>query len=179
MDSELSNRIQPVEKLIEIIFEKKYFLNKDKIKSLNNINNNSHNKGYINKNMNIKEENLYEDNNLYLLFYILTLDIYPCLQKCIICILTNIINKYTYETFVKMFDQKEELFDIVLFVFKISIFDVKIFALNLLFLIEQKNKGKNLNNKDKKIFLQNEILPFFCLMKLILCLQKKVKKKMN
>ena len=163
MDSELFNRIQPLEKLIEIIFEKNYKLNKEKLKSLNNNINNTQNKGHSNKNIIITDEDLYYENNLYLLFYLLTFDISPCLQKSIICLLTNIIKKYSYEKFVNIFDKKEELFDIVLFVFKSSIFDVKIHALNLLFLIEQNNKGKNLEDNDKKIFFKNEILPFFLL----------------
>ena len=163
MDSELFNRIQPLEKLIEIILEKIYKLNKEKLKNYNDNIINTHNKSHSNKNLIITDENIYCENNLYLLFYLLTFDISPCLQKSIICLLTNIIKKYSYEIFVKIFDKKEELFDIVLFVFKSSIFDVKIHALNLLFLIEQNNKEKNLEDNDKKIFFKNEILPFFLL----------------
>ena len=163
IDTELPNRIQSLEKLIYIIFEKNYQLNKDKLINANNTANNIHQKKNISKNIITTEDNIYLDNNLYLLFYLLTFDISPCLQKSIICLLTELISKYSYDVFIKIFDKKEELFDIILYVFKISIFDVKIDSLNLLFLIEQNNKGKNLENKDKQIFLQNEILPIFLL----------------
>ena len=163
MDPELFNRIQPLEKLIDIIFEKNYQLNKNKLKNMNNNANNIYQKGHSNKNLIITDENTLIDNNLYLLFYVLTLDISPCLQKSIICLLTDLIQKYSYDIFIKIYDKQEELFDIILYVFKISIFDVKIDALNLLFIIEQNSKGKNLENKDKQIFFKNEILPIFLL----------------
>ena len=96
MGSELFNRIQPLEKLIEINFEKNFKLNKDKLKNSNNNINNTHNKGHSTKNLISPDENFYYDNNLYLLFYLLTFDISPCLQKSIICLLTNIIKSYSY-----------------------------------------------------------------------------------
>ena len=161
IDGELSSRIKPIEKLFEIIFEKKYKLIQEKKNIISANNSIIHNKNINNKNIINSDENIYENNNLYYLFYLLCFDISPCLQKSIICLLTNIIEKYSYESFVKIFDKKEELFDIVLFVFKTSIFDVKIHSLNLLLLIEENNKGKNLNDNDKKTFFQNEIIPIF------------------
>ena len=160
MDSELSNRIQPIEKLIEILFDKKY-KNYQEIKNKNNNNiSDTNNRSHSTKNLSVLDVN-YQNNNLYYFFYLLTFDISPCIQKSIICLLINLIKSFTYSDFVKLFDKKEELFDIVLYVFKTSIFDVKINALNLLFLIEQNNKGKNLNINDKRIFFKNEILPIF------------------
>ena len=163
MDGELSSRIEPIANLFEIIFEKKYKLIQEKINIINNNNSAIHNKNNNNKNIINSDENIYENNNLYYLFYLLSFDISPCLQKSIICLLTKMIEKYSYENFVKIFDKKEELFDIVLFVFKNSIFDVKIHSLNLLLLIEENNKGKNLNDNDKMTFFQNEIIPIFLL----------------
>ena len=131
MDPELSNRIEPIEKLFEIIFKKKYEFQKKLDEKTNN-----------------------ENNNLNFLFYLLSVDISPCLKKSIIRLITK---------FVKIFDKNEELFEIILFTFKTSMFDVKIDSLNLLLLIEDKNKGKNLNDNNKKVFLKNEILSIFLL----------------
>ena len=50
MGSELFNRIQPLEKLIEINFEKNFKSNKDKLKNSNNNINNTHNKSHSTKN---------------------------------------------------------------------------------------------------------------------------------
>ena len=99
---------------------------------------------------------------MYYFFYLLTFDTSPCLQKSIIYLVTKFISDFSYDNFVKMFDKKRELFDIVLYVFKTSIFDVKIDALNLLFLIEEKTKEtKNFDDFDKQIFLKKEIIPIF------------------
>ena len=159
-DKELSNRFETLEKLIEVIFDK-YKLKQEKIEKEENNNNiiNSHNrnKSHSNRSL-ISLQKKVDRENLYLIFYLLTFDISPCLQKSIICLLTHLIEKYKYESFVKYFDQKEELFNIVLFVFKTSIFDVKVYALNLLLLIEQNNGGKNLK---KKIIFNDDILPIF------------------
>ena len=162
MEPELSNLIQPVEKLVHIIFDKKYSIYLEKEKNLNNSKNNTHIKGTSNKNIAAIEEDIFEENELYYFFYLLTFDISPCLQKSIIYLVTKFISDFSYDNFVKMFDKKRELFDIVLYVFKTSIFDVKIDALNLLFLIEEKTKEtKNFDDFDKQIFLKKEIIPIF------------------
>jgi hypothetical protein len=83
------------------------------------------------------------------------------LQKSIICLLTDIIRQNTYERFSIIFDKNKELFDIILFVFKNSISDVKIDALNLILLIDNENNLNYFENKDIKIFIQKEILPTF------------------
>ena len=69
----------------------------------------------------------------------------------------------TLDCFLKTFDSQIQLIYIILFVLKTSIFDVKIFALNLLLIIEKKNNWFYLSNDDIKIFLQNELLPIFLL----------------
>ena len=162
MEVELSSRIKPFEVLLEIMFEKEYTLHHINLSGINsNDGNIAHNKNQTNKNIINADEKIDNNNKYYFLFYILSLDVSPCLQKSIICLLTKLIEKYSYANFVKIFDKKEELFDIILFIFKTSIFDVKIDSLNLLLLIGKKTKGKNFSDKDKKIFIKNEIVPIF------------------
>ena len=169
MEQELSNLLQPVEKLVQIIFDQKYSINLDKVRNANNNANkvvNFPHKGSTSssKSLNSMEEDIFEDNNLYYFFYLLTFDISPCLQKSIIYLVTKFISNFTYDYFVRMFDKKKELFDIALYVFKTSIFDVKVDILNLLFLIEEKSKEKNIfDDTEKQIFLKNEIIPIFLL----------------
>ena len=162
VDKELSSRIEPLEKLIEVIFDK-YKLKQEKIEieennNYNSINSHSRNKSHSNRSLIALQKKVDKKDNLYFLFYLLTFDISPCLQKSIICLLSHLIEKYKYENFVKYLDKKEELFNIALFVFKTSIFDVKVCALNLLLLIEKNNGGKNLK---KKIIFNDDILPIF------------------
>jgi hypothetical protein len=158
MDPELSSRIKPIENLLEILFDKKYKLFKENA----NVGNTKANKNKILINNDTKN---YEDNNrLHFIFYLLSFEISPCIQKSIICLIKKMIEKFTYEDFVKIFDKQEKLFDIVLFVFKTSIVDVKNSALDLLLFIETNNKGKNIkDDDDKKIFIKNEIIPTFLL----------------
>ena len=162
VDKELSSRFEPIEKLIEVIFDKYKSIQKKLEVDENNINNsnNSHSrrKSQSNRSLITLQKKADTKDNLYLLFYLLTFDISPCLQKSIICLLTHLIEKYKYENFVKYIDKKEELFNITLFVFKTSIFDVKIYALNLLLLIEKNTGGKNFKNK---IIFNDDILPIF------------------
>ena len=157
MKPELSKRIQAIEELIEIIFDKKYILNKEKL-------NNNNNQNKINSSCNDLNtiEKKYDENNFYLLFYILTFDISPCLQKSIISLINKFIINYTYDIFFQTFARKMELFYIILFVFTKSIFDVKIDALNLLFIIENNSKENIFeNNKIFFIFFRNHFLPIF------------------
>ena len=115
MDPELSNRLQPIERLLEVIFDKKY---KSTMKIFNEnygVNNqNKNTKKVSNKNVQkIDDSNKFEDNDLYYLFYLLTYNISPCMQKSIIDLISNFLKQNeTYENFLKIFDKKKELFDI-------------------------------------------------------------------
>ncbi len=157
MDIELSSRIKPIKILLENLFMKKFELIIETNKN-NSINaNNNKNKDLPHNNINNYEDN----NNYYYLFYLLSFDISPCMQKTIISLIDKMIKIMSYRDFVKFFDKKEELFDIILFVFRTSIVDVKNDALNLLFIIENNNNGKHILNDDIKIFIKNEIVPTF------------------
>ena len=162
MEPELSTKLQPLIKLSEIIFIKIYELNEEIFNKNNIINNNKIRKKSSIKNViNTDDNNTYDDKNLFLLFYLLTFDISPCLQKDIIGLLDKLIKKYKYNKFSLVFDKNKELFDIILFVFKNSIFDIKRNALNLMFLINIESNWTYFENKDIKIFIENYILPFF------------------
>ena len=166
MKPELFERIEPIMKLIEIIFEIEDNINKKKNKDNTNSDNTKNKikkKNSIKDTEKINEYKSFNDNNLYLLFYLLTYDISPCLQKNIILLLYKLINGYTYNKFSLLFDKKKELIDILLFIFKTSFFDVKIEALNLVLLIDKENNWNHLNNNDIKMFIQNEIIPIFLL----------------
>ena len=165
MNPELSVRLITIMKLLEIMFKKIFKHNIDIYKEniTSNINSvNMTKKKIITPNiLKFEEYDTYNDNNFHLLFYLLTFDISPCLQKSIICLLSDIIKQITYEKFSIIFDKDKELFDIILFVFKNSISDVKVDALNLILLIDNENNWKYLDNKERKIFVQKEILPTF------------------
>ena len=164
MEPELSKILEPIQKLLEKIFVKTY---DELIKQYNNLNTNNQIKNKKNSSnktlVSLSEMKFEEKNNLYYLFYLLTYNISPCLQKMIIDLCNKFISNLSFYNFLAIFDSKNELFDIVLYVFKTSIFDVKISALNLLFLIEKKNKWSHFNNSDIKIFFQNELIPVFLL----------------
>ena len=152
MEPELYKRIECIEKLIIIIFDKEYRVSKKKL------NNNNHNKIDINNNLNSINENAIKENSIYFFFYLLTFDISPCLQKSIISLLKRIILKYINI----FFDKRKDLFIIILFVFIKSIFDVKIDALDLLFIIDQFNEKKIFeNNESFYLFFKNKFLPIF------------------
>jgi hypothetical protein len=86
------------------------------------------------------------------------------MQKSIIDLISNFLKQSeAYENFLNIFDKKKELFDILLFVFKTSIFDIKYHLLNLLLSIDNKKKWEHLKNADIKNFIQNELLPVFLL----------------
>ena len=165
MNPELSIRIKPIMKLLEKMFEKIFKYNIDIYKEniTNNINsaNLTKKKNSATNILKFEDYDTYNDNNFHLLFYLLTFDISPCLQKNIICLLADIIKQITYEKFSIIFDKDKELFDIILFVFKNSISEVKVDALNLILLIDNENDWKYLENKDIKVFFQKEILPTF------------------
>ena len=165
MEPELSKRLEPISKLLEKIFEKTY---KKLVVYNQNINTNNNqiksNKKNSNKTIKTYEDiKFYESNNFYYLFYLLTYNVSPCVQYMIIELLIKFISNQSFDCFLKTFDSQIQLIYIILFVLKTSIFDVKIFALNLLLIIEKKNNWFYLNNDDIKIFLQNELLPIFLL----------------
>ena len=107
------------------------------------------------------ENNKLDDKNLFLLFYLLTFDISPCLQENIIKFFFKIINRYSYNKFAMIFDKNKELLNIILFIFKTSFFEVKIYTLNIILLIDKENNWNYLENKDIKTFIQKEILPMY------------------
>ena len=164
MDPELSSRLQPIEKLLQNIFEKSYEKSiknySEKINESNQLKSNKKTSNKSLKRLSIPAD--YEGNNLYYLFYLLTYNISPCLQKMIISLVINFLKNH-FENFLNIFDKKNELFDIILFVFKTSIFDVKIQAMNLLLLIDKNNNWHYLENRDIKIFIHKESLPIFLL----------------
>ena len=116
------------------------------------------------------------------LFELQTMGISPCLQKSIIKLFTdffteNINQAYKYTNLI---DKDGRIFDVCLFVFKSSIFDIKIDILNLMYLflkiknnLSKNNNIKNKNEKEimpsinfsglKEIFMYNYLIPYYLL----------------
>ena len=164
MEPELSKILEPIHKLLEKIFEKTYDKLMSQYENLNINNQTKNNKKNSCKNLITFSEMKFEErNNLYYLFYLLTYNISPCSQYMIIDLCIKFISSNSFNNFLSVFDSKNELFDILLFVFKTSIFDIKIRALELLLNIEKKNNWSHFANNNIKIFFQNEILPVFLL----------------
>ena len=118
---------------------------------------------------------------LFKLFEMLTLDISPCLQKMIIKHFLNFLKNHLGKYY-PFLDTNNRMFDIILFLFKTSIFDIKIDSLNLILLMNKLNKYNDSTNEtrtkswaflnekieidnEKSIFIQNYILPFYLLTK--------------
>ena len=118
---------------------------------------------------------------LFKIFEMLTIDISPCLQKIIINQFLNYMKNH-YGKYFAFLDVNRQMLDITLFIFKTSIFDVKIDALNLLLLMNKVRENmeelytnrsrtnswafKNettVIDQEKEIFIQNYILPFYLL----------------
>ena len=119
---------------------------------------------------------------LFKIYEMLTIDISPCLQKIIINQFFNYIKQH-YGKYFAFLDKNRKMLDITLFIFKISIFDIKKDALNLLFLMNKvqenmeefyttrsrtnawayKNETNNVIDEEKSILIQNYILPFYLL----------------
>ena len=118
---------------------------------------------------------------LFKIFEMLTIDISPCLQKIIINQFFNYMKKH-YGKYFAFLDKERQMLDITLFIFKTSIFDVKIDALNLLLFMNKvqenmeefySNRSRtnswafknetNVIDKEKAILIQNYILPFYLL----------------
>ena len=159
LSPELHILLKPIEEIIAKLFEK-----------------------FIKEASRIKENDIKECEiglQLFKLFEILTLDISPCLQKMLINQFINYMKVHGGKYYA-LLDEENKMFDIILFIFKTSIFDVKIDALKLIFYMNEflrcdntrsksqinpwayKNEN-DLINEDKKIFIQNHILPFYLL----------------
>ena len=129
-----------------------------------------------------KENDNENGKMLFKLFEMLTFDISPCLQKIIIKFFLNYMKNH-YGKYYDLLDINKMMFDITLFIFKTSVFDVKIDALNLILFMNNMNKymDESHNNRsrtnirafsqgafkfideDKSIFIQNNIIPFYLL----------------
>ena len=118
---------------------------------------------------------------LFKIFQILTIDISPCIQKVIINQFINFLKKH-YGKYFAFLDVDRQMLEITLFIFKTSIFDVKIDALDLLLVMNKVRENmeefytnrsrtnswafKNettVIDQEKEIFIQNYILPFYLL----------------
>ena len=144
MNPELSVRLKPIENLINLLFQQ------------------------FEKEVKNKEDSVTESGkNLYKLFTLLAFDISPCLQKCILLIFLKYLEKHTDKS-LEILDQDEQILNITLFVYQNSFFDVKVYALKLIFIILEnkiKNKGNisQLLDDSKCTFITNNILPFYLL----------------
>ena len=136
MNPELSTRLKPFEDLIRLLFmEFKMKITGNKLYEID------------------------ENNNISKIFALLTYDISPCLQKMILTLFSEFIDN-NYHICFKSLDQKEKkIFNILLFVLKTSILDVRLEALKLIFILLKNNPSKM---DDKRYtFISNNILPFY------------------
>ena len=118
---------------------------------------------------------------LFKIFQMLTIDISPCLQKIIINQFFNYLKKH-YGKYFGLLDKDRQMLDIIFFIFKTSIFDVKLDALNLIFFMNKikenmdefySNRSRtnswafknetNVIDEEKSILIENYILPFYLL----------------
>ena len=140
MEPELTLRLKPIEDLL-IKLVKDF---KEKV---------------INRDSNVKKAG----QNLYNLYRLLTYDISPCVQKMII----NIFSLFCDDNFLKYYnelDQETKILNISLFVFKNSIFDVKQYILDFIFIILKNKVIKEANKEqltDIEHIISKNILPFF------------------
>ena len=160
--TELEFLLKPIEEIIEKLFEK-----------------------FTEEASQIRENEKKEceiGKQLYKIFELLTVDLlFPCIQKMIINQFLKYMKKHLGK-YISFLDIKGDMIDIAFFIFKTSIFDVKIDAFNLILLMNtiyenneelysNKNRTnswafKNENdaiNEEKKIFIQKYILPFYLL----------------
>ena len=162
MDPDLASRLQPIDKLLVNIFEKTFTKN---MKDYSD--NTSNNQTKITKKSSSKSLELidkvkfFKENNLYYLFYLLTYNISPCLQKSILGLLINFLKDISFEDFILIFDKNKDLFELVLFVFRTSISDVKHQAMQLFLLMDKRNNWVYLGNLNIRMFVKNEMLPIF------------------
>ena len=136
MTPELSSRLKPFEELIKLLFTEY------KLKIINN-----------------KFYEIDQDNNISKIFTLLTYDISPCLQKMILSLFSEFIEN-NYHICFNSLDQKEkQIFNILLFLLKTSILDVRVEAIKLIFIILKNDQSKMDDNKHT--FIINNILPFY------------------
>ena len=160
LSPQLSVLLKPVEELIKKLFEK--FVKEASLCKAN-------------------ESECEIGKKLFKIFEMLTIDISPCLQKVIINQYFNYLKNH-YGKYFAFLDVNRQMLDITLFIFKTSIFDVKIDALNLLFFMNKikenmdefySNRSRtnswafktetNVIDEEKAVVIQNYILPFYLL----------------
>ena len=146
MNPELYIRLQPIEELLNYLFEE--FEEK------------------VSTNDPLAVE---AGDNLSKLFTLLTFDISPCIQKMIIRLFSRFLENHFNDRFDKL-NREEQILNISLFILKTSIFDIKEDILYFIFIILQ-NGRKNINKNESKdllilnegecSFISNNILPFY------------------
>ena len=145
LSPELYILIKPVEKIITKLFEK-FAKEASQCQS--------------------KEKGCEFGPKLFKIFEILTIDISPCLQKIIINQFLIFMKRF-YGKYFGFLDRDRQMLDILLFIFKSSVFDVKIDALNLLLVMNKVSNSWTFINEtiifgqEEKIFIQNYILSFY------------------
>ena len=161
LSPELNILLKPIEEIIQKLFEK--FIEEARSKG--------------------KEQECEIGEKLFKIFELLTIDISPCIQKVIINQFSQYMEKHMGKYYA-LLDKSKKMLDIILFIFKTSIFDVKIDALKLLLIIltpkcqqnmdefyEKRSQTNCFNNenepsfidKDKILLIQNHILPYYLL----------------
>ena len=173
MDPEISEVLKPFEDILKLYF-KKY--NNDAALFIKEGKDNKDSKNAI-------IELPKSGNDLINLFEVLTMGVSPCIQKSIINLFYEFFNENLKQAnkYVNLIEKDGKVFDICLFVFKSSIFDVKNDILNLIYLFL---KIKNILNQPpasasktkekekeilpsikisllKAIFITNNLLPFY------------------
>ena len=138
MEPELYLRLFPIKELLKHLFKeyKRYVIEK-------------------------KSDAKEEGKSLFKIVTMLASDISPCLQKMIIHLISECLEE-DFELYMNGLDQENEILNIILFVFKNSILDIKEDALNLIFLILKNNKFDiSKIPEDPFQFIYNNILPYF------------------
>jgi hypothetical protein len=138
MEPELNVRLNPIKELLKHLFNEFMEFTKDK-----------------------NDISIEAGNSLFQIITMLTVDISPCLQKMIINLFTECL-EINYELYIDNLDQDQELLNILLFVFKNSIFDITEDALNLIFIILKNSLNLSFFPFEKTYqFLINNSLPYF------------------
>ena len=175
MNPELSEIIKPFEEMLKLYF-KKY--NQDALHVIKD------SKDKDSKNTNILLPSSGQD--LINLFEILVIGPSPCVQKSIIKLFYEFFNSNISQAnkYINLIEKDGKMFDICLFVFKSSVFEVKVDILDFIYLLLKIKKNLNQGNtsskskeKDKEIlpsvnltevkeiFFNNNLLPFYLLPK--------------
>ena len=172
MNPELSEVIKPLEDILKLYFKK--YNNEAQVTK--------DSKESKNANVELTKNGIYLIN----LFEVLTMGTSPCIQKSIIALFSQFFkdNLNQANKYINLIEKEGKIFDICLFVFKNSIFDVKNDILNVIYLLVKIKNNLNLNvttnkSKDKEkeilpsvslsgikeIFLSNNLLPYYLLPK--------------